>query len=150
MTLPFDIIIKPTSEQMKKIPHYDHIKDIKEVAKRMMFNNYADKNRKVSCCIAQDEEFIYISKNKHFQYLSKCIKSDNVKYCMKFFGDTFEALSNEEIETRNKTYIIVKIDSPGVTPSRGQFSILTSTPFRTTSALSRRILHVPTLFDMTP
>ena len=104
MTLPFDIIIKPTSEQMKKIPHYDHIKDIKEVAKRMMFNNYADKNRKVRCYIAQDEEFIYISKNKHFQYLSKCIKSDNVKYCMKFFGDTFEALSNEEIETRNKTY----------------------------------------------
>ena len=61
-----------------------------------------------------------------------------------------EKVNIEKNEDGKITYIIVKIDSPGVTPSRGQFSILPSTPFSTTSTLSFRILHVPTLFDMTP
>ena len=102
MSLPFQIIIQPTSEQIKKIPYWNHTNNVEEVAKKIMFKNYAGDHKRIGCYIAQDEQFIYISKNKNCRNLSKCMKSDNVKYCKEFFCDNFEALTDEEIETRQR------------------------------------------------
>ena len=103
----FEIIIKPTTSQLQRIPKWNHTQPVDEVLKPYTCINHAaladDDDAKVRVNMAQDETFLYLRLHKK-DIVSMCKKDANVKYCKPWFNPRFYACTNEEIEDFNKRH----------------------------------------------